>query len=277
MLCRWLEIVVSAKQLAAVAIVFAATFGLVASLLAPAMAAETKEQACLRQGDYYRARGANSEASQYYLQAVKLAPGDFVAHRDLADNMATQKKYKEALSEVNVAIGLNPKFSKLYVERGLYNMGLGKTQLAEADFEKAVASPDCGHAVYKYLGDLYKSQGRLDQAIALCDLHIKRDPSDDLYRAKAEYLIIKKDYAGARQALTVAIGGAPFNYRNYELRADACLAAGLAKEAVADYSKALSLEPYFTAEIYQNRARAYAKLGQKDLEQKDIKSSLAKD
>jgi tetratricopeptide (TPR) repeat protein len=89
--------------------------------------------------------------------------------------------------------------------------------------------------------------------------------------------MIKKDYAAARQSLTVAIGRAPFNYRNYELRGDACLAAGLAKEAVADYTKALSLEPYFPAEIYQNRARAYAKLGQKDLEQKDIKSSLAKD
>jgi tetratricopeptide (TPR) repeat protein len=155
--------------------------------------------------------------------------------------------------------------------------GLGQKARAQADFEKAVASPDCGHVVYKFLEDIYKDQGRLDKAIVVCDLQIKREPNEETYRRKGELLLLKKDYAGARQALTKAIGYAPFNYRNFELRGDTNLASGAAKEAVADYTKALSLEPYFPAEIYQNRAKAYAMLGQRDLAQKDRQSSLAKD
>jgi tetratricopeptide (TPR) repeat protein len=231
----------------------------------------------MRMGGYYQARGANQEACQCYLQAVSLAPGDCLAHRGLASILAAQKKYGEAMKEINVAIGLKPDYSKLYVERGLYCLGLGNKAGAEADFKKAVASPDCGHVVYKYLEGIYKGQGRFDQAIEISDLHIKREPNDETYRDKGECLALNKDYAGARQALTKAISYAPFNYRNYEMRADSYLASGLAKEAVSDYTKALSLEPFFPAEIYQNRARAYAKLGQKDLEKKDMESSLAKD
>jgi tetratricopeptide (TPR) repeat protein len=263
-----------AKQNAAIALVFAAVPLLLGR---SALAEDPRVQDALTQGGYYKDRGANSEANKYYVEAVRLAPKDYLTHRALADNLATQKKYPQALSEINLAIGINPKDFKLYVDRGLIYMGLDKSAAAEADFKKAVSSPMCGHAVYKYLADLYKVQGRLDDAIAVCDLHIKREQTEETYRDKGALLTVKKDYAGARQALTKAISSAPFNYRNYELRADANLAAGAAKEAVADYTKALSLEPYFACEIYRNRARAYGELGKKDLEQKDIKSSLAKD
>jgi len=243
----------------------------------PVAAAETPEQYALRMGDFHKARGANTEACQYYMQAVRLAPSDYLAHRALAQGYATLKKYEQAMSEVNKAISLSPGDPKLFVDRGIYYIGLGKKGPAESDFKKAVLSPDCGHAVYKYLEDMYKDQGRLADAIAVCDLHIKREANETTYREKGEFMAISKDHEGARQALTKAISLAPLNYRNYELRADSYLASGLAEQAVADYSKALSLEPFFPSGIYQNRARAYEKLGKKDLAEKDRKSSQTKD
>jgi tetratricopeptide (TPR) repeat protein len=243
----------------------------------PAAATETKEQGLLRQGDNYMERGAVKEAGKYYFQAVRLAPKDYATHRALSAYYAGIKQYPEALNEVNTAIGLSPGDPKLYVGRGLCYVGLGKTALAECDFKKAVANPNCGHVVYKYLEDMYKTQGRIAEAIAICDLHIKREANDETYRDKATIMALNKDQAGARQALSQAIAMAPFNYRNYELRADSYLASGQAEQAVTDYSKALSLEPLFAAEIFQNRARAYEKLGKKDLAEKDRQSSRAKD
>jgi tetratricopeptide (TPR) repeat protein len=259
--------------------VFAISFLAINLLLSalPATAGETPEQYALRMGGFHKARGANNEACQYYMKAVSLAPSDYLAHRALAEGYAMLKKYPEAMSEVNKAISLNPGDPKLYVERGLYYMGLGKKGLAESDFKKAVVSPDCGHVVYKYLEDIYKGQGRLVDAIAICYLHIKREANEVTYREKAECMDLSNDREGARQALTKAISLAPLNYRNYEMRADSYLASGLAAQAVTDYSKALSLEPFFPSGIYQNRARAYEKLGKKDLAEKDRKSSQIKD
>jgi tetratricopeptide (TPR) repeat protein len=245
--------------------------------LLPAAAGESKVQSLLRMGDFHKERGAAKEANVYYLQAVRLAPKDYLTHRALASNYASLKQYPQALNEINTAIGLCPSDPKLYVERGLCYLGLGKTGLAEGDFKKAVVSPNCGHVVYKYLATLYKQQGRLAEAISICDLHIKREANDETYRDKAELMALNKDHSGARQALSEAIVLAPFNYRNYELRADSYLASGQAEQAVTDYSKALSLEPFFPAEIYQNRARAYDKLGKKDLAEKDRASSRTKD
>ena len=243
----------------------------------PASAEDRRVHDLLTRGDGFRERGSTVEAHQCYMQAVSLEPKSFLTHRSLASSWAAQKKYSEALAEINLAIGLNPNYHKLLVDRGLYYVGLGRQESAQADFRKAVATPDCGHTVYKYLEDYDKSHGRLDQAIAISDLHMKREPNEDSCRERADLLSLKKDYAGARQALAKAITIAPFNYLNYELRGDASLAADLPKEAVADYTKALSFEPMFPCEIYEKRAQAYAKLGKKDLEQKDIKSSQIKD
>jgi len=249
-------------------------------VFAPPVFADADKSAMfeLTRGDRLKERGQINEAFECYAKAVKLAPRNYYTHRSLGEILGAQKKYDEALKEVNIALSLNNKDGKLYVHRGLYYMGLGKPALAEADFKRSLSEPHCGHAVYKYLEDIYKNEGRIDDAIAVCELQIKRDGGNDvMYRHKAGLYLDKKDYVGARKILVKATAAAPLNFANYEMDADVCLAMGQTREALALYTKCLSLEPFFPSEIYLKRARAYAKLGDTLNEKKDIESAHNKD
>ena len=253
--------------------------GLSLAFGSPAYADADKSAAIeIARGDEFRTRGQINDAYDCYARAVKLAPGNYYTHRALGEILAAQKKYPQALKEVNIALSLNSTDAKLYVHRGLYYLGLGKPALAEADFKRSLVDKSCGHAVYKYLEDIYKKDGRIDEAIAVCDLRIKRESGGvEMYRHKAELYLCKKDYAGARKILTKATAEAPFDFRNYEMDGDICMAMGKAGDALALYTKALSLEPFFPHEIYLKRAKVYAKLGDPLKEKKDIESAHNKD
>lgn len=237
-----------------------------------AMAAE------LARGDAFKSRGQINEAYDCYLRAQKAAPQNYLPHRSLGEILGAQKKYDQALKETNMALALNPADYKLYVDRGLCYIGLGNVPRAEAEFKRAIVSPTCGHAVYKYLEDIYKKSGRIDEAIAVCDLRIKREAGgEEMYRHRAELMILKKDYAGARKVLAKATAQAPLNFANYELDGDICMLMNKPREALALYTKGLSLEPFFPSEIYLKRAKAFAKLGDPVNEKKDIESAHNKD
>jgi tetratricopeptide (TPR) repeat protein len=243
-----------------------------------ALASEGAALALMTRGDYLRARGGLAESYPLYLRAVKEAPTNYKTHRLLGECLIGMKRFEEALIEINQALKLDGSNYKLYVDRALCYIGLGQSKKAQVDLEKAVTGTTCGTAAYTYLIGIYQEQGQLDKAINLCDVHLKREPTFyQAYEQKARLLMQKKDWAAARATLDKVIAIVPYNYLHYQLRGDVNLAAGQPRGAVADYSKALSFEPYFPSEIYISRASAYRRLGEKELEKKDLAASQIKD
>jgi serine/threonine protein kinase/tetratricopeptide (TPR) repeat protein len=108
-------------------------------------------------------RGDLEEAMRSYRAALALQPNHYGSLFCLADGMATDERWPEAILLFTGCIALRPHYVLAYVRRGECHQKLGQMDEAEADYSAAVAAAeseeDRGYACLK--------AGRLPEAIAL--------------------------------------------------------------------------------------------------------------
>lgn len=120
----------------------------------------------------YDMDNAMASADRYVKQEVDYN----YAYRKRAVLKIMQKKYEEAVEDLNMAIVLAPKTVASYSHRGRCYLKLGKQSLAEADFKKVLElDPDYTTFVSAYA--LY-FLGRTDEAFAAFDKQMKEDEKD---------------------------------------------------------------------------------------------------
>ena len=191
--------------------------------------------------------------------------------------LATQKKWKEAIDLYNKAIKENPVYGYAFVSRGIAYMSQGDLDKAISNFSESIdENPDFTEA-YQNRGVLYEFKGQFNKAIVDFDKAIAADPKSyvlyfnrgmaHVYKGQCDQAIpdlqkaieLKPDYAKAYINLGVAMED--------QKRID---------EAIAAYGKAMELDKSSDKEIYKDAEDSIRKLEAEKAKAQEEKKDGAK-
>src|SRR5205807_1843332 len=114
------------------------------------------------------------EAAEDFRRAIALNPGRYQAHLSLAMVYQNQRKWAEALAEIDTALRSEPSWAVLRRRRARINQDRGALEAALRDFEEAArakargAAPDRAGDHYD-CGRLLHLLKRYAEAVAACD------------------------------------------------------------------------------------------------------------
>lgn len=172
-----------------------------------------------------------------------------------------QKKYKEAISQLNALIKYNPKNALAYIE----------------DITKIISlAPDICTKAYWYAerGRINIDQKQYEQAIQDLSTAIALDPCSEVYASRADAYSQQGQYSKALVDLNSAIEisqrlSEPITWDSYYYqRANIYNKLEQYEEAIQDYTQAIAIYPD-RYEAYQKRGETYAKLGEFSLAYRD--------
>ncbi|MBI1849234.1 MAG: tetratricopeptide repeat protein [Planctomycetes bacterium] len=119
-------------------------------------------------GECYLAQGDFSNASNHYLAAIQINADNKEAYDGLAavaQELAKQKKYDEALDIFNKALAVRPKDALLQANLALTYKDMGRIDEAIQTYEKALALGPADSQTLNDLGLLYEGKRQFDKAI----------------------------------------------------------------------------------------------------------------
>lgn len=146
-------------------------------------------------------------------------------------------RFQEAMSDCSALILHWPGESRSHEMRASIALRLGKPQVAIADGKLAVKLDPHDSTAWMDLATAYGALHDFNNAVLTCDKYLRIYPQDD---------------------------------DGYLLRGDFLAKAGKTAEAIADYSRAIDMDPHNSAEARKKRASAYAKLGKQADAEKDL-------
>jgi tetratricopeptide (TPR) repeat protein len=182
-------------------------------------------------------------------------------------------KYDLALADLNKAIELDSNLSVAYFNRGLVYEKQGNLDAALADLNKAIELEPKASLLYELRGAALKKKGNLEGALADYTKAIELDPYSikaykgraEIYRAQDKTALAEVDEKTATslssdftlQVLKAnkLIENNPKSDDLYGYRGFLFLLAGKLDEALADFTKAIELNPKFY--LYARRASIF--------------------
>jgi len=249
---------------------------LVGALLVAALAASLA-------GATYHRNEAYGSGLSIWADTVRVRPDNYRAHNDLALAYVAMGDWRRALRHYDTAIRLRADDADAYVNRGACYARMGRDAAALKDFNRAIelnAPKLVRHArsgeslpanmrkkyasVFNNRGIIYKRMGRADKALADYGraLALYPDDMDATYNQAVIHLLTGKyDLAIAGLDKVIAMIGrvavAPARQAvAYDARGVAYLQQGRRKDAIADFDRAIRLDP--TQESYRAHRRSAA-------------------
>jgi protein O-mannosyl-transferase len=131
-----------------------------------------------------------NDAEQQYKAALLLSNDQteiVQSHNNLGILYLTQKRYAEALNELNAAIALDPKQQNSFIGRGTIELQTGNTDAAVNDFTKATQIAPSPIALY-WLGQSLERRGQTRQAAEAYAAALKLAPGMSAAKARLEML-----------------------------------------------------------------------------------------
>ena len=117
------------------------------------------------------------KAGETYEALLKIKPNDAASHLDLGIVAFNKKKFEDAASHLRKALELNSPGPSAHYYLGLTLISVKKYPEALTEFEAAVANGGENLALaHKYLGGLYMSAGKNQQAADELEKFLKLDP-----------------------------------------------------------------------------------------------------
>lgn len=200
-------------------------------------------------------RGSPDNAEKDLRHAIGLQPGQFAAHLNLGRVYEAQRKLDAALAEFDRAVALAPGRADLHRRRAGLQVRRQQGEQALADFNEAVRLAGALRTREVAIdhverANLLRGQKKLKEALEACDRAVFADRTlGEAYRMRGELLLEKGDLAEAALALDVYVligrrdpKSAPPRASVHRARA-AARAAQRVEDALADYTRALELEP----------------------------------
>ena len=199
-------------------------------------------------------------AEQIFTELIAEDDADYNAYNNRAIARYQQKKYNEALLDVNKALSLNDEDEDLYITRANIYYDMGDLEKAKVDLEKLITEGSKNPYVYYLFGSI--KLNKKDFAGAEADLKkaLELDPKhkESLTQLPVVYLL-QGEHDKAIQILDDAIKLYP-EPALYTNRGFAKLQQEKFDEALLDFDKAIYKDQYM-AEAHSNRGFVLFKQG----------------
>ena len=183
--------------------------------------------------------GRTAEAVAEYERALAANPSHVKSHNNLALALVELGRLEEAARHFETSLQFEPK-AEIYSDLGFIMARLGKSERALADYRKALElDPNCASAHFN-LAVAFVQAGALEEAESHYRQALPRRPTAETHNGLA--------YILARQ--------------------------GRADEAVAEFKKAIDVDPHFTP-AYNNLADVLVKQGKLEEAAESYRRSLA--
>jgi tetratricopeptide (TPR) repeat protein len=177
-------------------------------------------------------------------KAKELSPDSEIPLLHQARIQIAQGKIDAALESLNKGNAINPgNLTVLMLRSSVYQLR-GEKDKAMADIDQAlVIKPDLP-VIVRSRALLLAEEKRYDEAITALESIRKLDPKDQLTMLQLGMLYaVQKKSAKAIEYFDALLAEAPDEWRALEARADSYLNLGKHAEAIADYEKAIKLQP----------------------------------
>jgi tetratricopeptide (TPR) repeat protein len=239
--------------------------------------------------------GQNDLALADFSAEILRMPENAGAYKDRGGVLVRLGRYDSAIRDLDEAIRLDPNRAAAYQNRGAAHNALGHYEQAIDDLDRAIKLDEKNAGAYSNRGLAYFAIGQYDRAIADLSRAIELEPEDPITHFNRAEVFVRlgmreralEDYSAATRlaprmaAAYAAIGRirAELGHRNqamhgfdmalrldpggdsvgvYQDRANARREGGDWAGALADYDRAISLQPR-RADLYV--ARGWARLG----------------
>src|SRR5262249_17679817 len=123
--------------------------------------------------DYLNAMGRQNEAMSEIREAQKLEPNSVIIDRDVAWHLFFQKRYDEAIAQLEGTLGKAPSFdaarsllARALAERGRYGEGISQLEQLTADFKPVIKLSFLAY-VYATSGDSAKADALMGEKSVL--------------------------------------------------------------------------------------------------------------
>jgi protein O-mannosyl-transferase len=171
---------------------------------------------------------------------IAKSPNKARGYNNRGDDYMEENKLKEAFSDFDKALELDPKFAMAYYNRANVYKKQEKYKEALDDYDMVIHLWPNYPKAYSNRGNIYKLQNRLDEAV--------------------------NDYS---KAITLS----PTYYLAYNNRASVYIMQKKNAEAIEDLNKSISIKPDF-AEAFGNRGLAELNLGNKQMGCMDLQQAV---
>jgi len=185
-----------------------------------------------------------AKGSRYYAAFMEENLKQLLVHLAETERLTRTKTYRNALSEMDQALALNPKDAETYTRRGgIYTL---QKQYGKAinDFDRAIElDPQYAKAFYNR-ALAYYYQGKYDQALADLQKTLELKPKDaEAYHNRGLVYIQKHEFARAIDDFNMAIVLDPKLADAYFNKAATCERSGRQEEAQEAYAAYLKVAP----------------------------------
>jgi tetratricopeptide (TPR) repeat protein len=206
---------------------------------------QPKEANTLRfRGMYHFSQTRFEKAVADFDAAIAIDANDAQTHEARGLALAMLEKHDEAMKSFDEAIALAPESPTAYVHRGRLRAQKGDNIAALVDAEQALKlQPGSLQARLLHAG-LLSATGDFEKALE--DLNLLRQVLPDSPEILLQIALVQQAAKRPREAIEAydaVVQNDPNSAMAYRGRADAHLSLGEQKEAVADYSNALEIEP----------------------------------
>jgi cellulose synthase operon protein C len=163
-------------------------------------------------------------------------PNDPDTHVAQANILAREKRFNEAIAEVQKALALAPSRGDVYYNLALLQSQVNLPELAEANYKKAIDLKANGVNPHLALAAFYQSRRRFSEAEQQVQLAMAADPKDvDARTAMAQLYSSEGKGTEAESFLRHVKQDFPDNSVGYRMLGDFYFAVGDLDKAVAEY------------------------------------------
>lgn len=184
------------------------------------------------------------EATKYADKLVELNPEDATGYRVRGMLLFFKDDEKGALEQLSKALEKDPNDSQSLLMRAQVYSSLKEPEKAKADVEKAIRIDPNSENAIRMRSAVAAQEKRFADAIADISLLLQGDPTNEENRLLlASYYVADKRPRKAIELITKIIEENDKNAEALRARGDALLSVGKHAEAIADYDKALAIDP----------------------------------
>jgi len=244
----------------------------------PGAPTATPQDADITDANYLQGKAA-FEAKNYQeaISYLEKSPNLAAAHLYLGMAYIELGDAERSFNEFQQALGLDPNYAKVYVNRGraYYLLRRDESQ-AIADWEKALSLDPTYVQTYLNIAAVYFNSKRFSAALPYYDQAVAVDPTQaDVWRTRGHTLYNLSDYAACAESLSRAIELEPVILDYYE-RGVCYSFAGQHQVAISDYDLYLN-EVKDDPRAWWNRGQCYHFLGNEEQAEADKKKAFEVD